>query len=145
LDQQKLVSGLIVVCVYNGSFRHPRLAFAQQRFREPYRCGIGREGPSSGDPGFRLLDATKTYAATKLVEADEVDALRRRQVAYYRDILQEVGGDLRTARDAVDIDNVRAALRWSFGRTGDARLGADLAAAVSEQATYAYTYGPPDL
>jgi predicted ATPase len=85
---------------------------------------------TSGDiPGFRLLDTTRAYAATKLAEAGEVDALRRRQAAYYCDVLRDDAHDLHgAASDVVDIDNIRAALRWSFGKSGDARLGADLTA-----------------
>jgi predicted ATPase len=79
-------------------------------------------------PGFRLLDTTRTYAATKLAESGEGEALRRRQATYYCDVLRDAEGDLRRTGDAADIDNIRAALRWAFGKNGDASLGADLAA-----------------
>ena len=83
---------------------------------------------SGNVPGFRLLDTTRTYAATKLAESGEVDALRRRQATYYRDVLRDTKADLRRAGDAADIDNIRAGLRWAFGEHGDLSLGADLAA-----------------
>jgi predicted ATPase/DNA-binding winged helix-turn-helix (wHTH) protein len=83
---------------------------------------------SGSHPGFRLLDTTRAYAATKLAEAGEVDMIRRRQATYYRDILHEAAGDLHKAGDAVDIDDARAALRWAFGKNGDTSLGADLSA-----------------
>jgi predicted ATPase/DNA-binding winged helix-turn-helix (wHTH) protein len=85
-------------------------------------------GASGEVPWFRLLDTTRSYARTKLVEAVEFDALRRRQTSYYRDLLQETEGDLQRQKDAIDIDDIRAALRWSFDKGGDASLGADLAA-----------------
>jgi predicted ATPase/DNA-binding winged helix-turn-helix (wHTH) protein len=84
-------------------------------------------GASGEGAWFRLLDTTRSYARTKLAEAAEFDALRRRQTIYYRDILQETEGDLQRQRDAVDIDDIRAALRWSFDKGGDEWLGADLA------------------
>lgn len=84
---------------------------------------------ASGDvPGFRLLDTTRTYAAGKLAEAGEVDALRRRQATYYCNVLRNAVGDPRGTGDAADIDNIRAALRWAFSKGGDTVLGADLAA-----------------
>lgn len=83
---------------------------------------------SSDIPGFRLLDTTRTYAVAKLAESNEVDALRRRQAIYYRDVLRDAEGDSRGVGDTSDIDNIRAALRWAFGKGGDAALGADLVA-----------------
>jgi len=77
---------------------------------------------------FRLLDTTRSYATTKLAKAGELDALRRRQATYYRDVLKGVGGGSRKDRDPIDIDDIRAALRWSFGKRGDEVLGAELVA-----------------
>jgi predicted ATPase/DNA-binding winged helix-turn-helix (wHTH) protein len=85
-------------------------------------------GVSGEIPWFRLLDTTRSYARTKLAEAAEFDALRHRQTSYYRDLLQETEGDLQRQKDAIDIDDIRAALRWSFDKGGNASLGADLAA-----------------
>src|SRR5262249_2326518 len=82
--------------------------------------------------GFRLLETTRTYAAAKLFAAGEVDTLRQRQAEYYRDRLGEISADLQINSAAVtvidDIDNLRATLNWAFGRKGDAKLGAQLAA-----------------
>ena len=85
-------------------------------------------GASDGTPWFRLLDTTRQYAMGKLVDTGELDALRRRQATYYRDVLREAAGDAQAMSDSLDIDDIRAALRWSFGKDGDERLGADLAA-----------------
>lgn len=84
-------------------------------------------GASGESAWFRLLDTTRSYARAKLAEAAELDTLRCRQTIYYREILQETEGDLQRQKDAIDVDDIRAALRWSFDKSGDASLGADLA------------------
>lgn len=78
---------------------------------------------------YRLLDTTRAYASGKLNEAGEREALARRHAVCYRDLLSESARDNRDPRTlAVEIDNIRAALLWSFGASGDAELGAQLAA-----------------
>src|SRR3984893_7121110 len=85
------------------------------------------------DIRFRLLETTRAYAMTKLVESGEADALRRNHAVYYRDLLEGVLSD----SDASDMasafvpanDNIRAALPWSFEPGGDKSLGVELAAA----------------
>jgi predicted ATPase/DNA-binding winged helix-turn-helix (wHTH) protein len=82
---------------------------------------------------YRLLDMTRTYAAMRLAQAGETETLRRHHCEYYRNLFQDAanGGDplAGTAGPSVlDIDNVRAALHWAFGESGDAQLGVDLVA-----------------
>jgi hypothetical protein len=42
------------------------------------------------EPRFRLLETTRSYALTKLMESGEADALGRRHAEYYRDLLESV-------------------------------------------------------
>ncbi|MEJ0024769.1 MAG: winged helix-turn-helix domain-containing protein [Rhizomicrobium sp.] len=80
----------------------------------------------------RLLDTTRLYAASKLIDADEWRRLRRRHAVYYRDVLLGAssgeGGLAGQPLPHADLDNIRAALRWAFEVGGDEELGIDLAA-----------------
>ena len=81
---------------------------------------------------YRLLDSTRAYAAQKLAEAGEAEAAKRRHAHYYCEWLRATAADEvapeRPAASTVDLDDVRAALRWSFDDGGDKLLGADIAA-----------------
>ena len=84
-------------------------------------------------PRYRLLDTTRTYAASKLRDAGESELLSRRHALCYRDIVekeadQETVYQEQAGIDAADIDNIRAALNWAFGPGGDPSVGVDLAA-----------------
>ena len=85
------------------------------------------------DARFRLLETTRAYAMAKLVESGEADALRRNHAVYYRDLLEAVLSDSDVSDTASafapEIDNIRAALTWSFEPGGDRSLGVELAAA----------------
>ncbi|UCI05179.1 winged helix-turn-helix domain-containing protein [Mesorhizobium sp. B1-1-8] len=80
---------------------------------------------------YRLLDITRTYAASKLLlQVDEMHALQERHAIYYRDLLAEnASGDRSPRALATEIDNIRTALHWSFGPKGDPDLGVQLARA----------------
>jgi predicted ATPase/DNA-binding winged helix-turn-helix (wHTH) protein len=85
--------------------------------------------PTTASDRYRLLDMTRTYAEAKLQRAGEEPALRRRHAVYYRDLLGQAGRDNQDPRTlASEIDNIRAALNWSFNGSGDAELGVQLAA-----------------
>jgi len=81
---------------------------------------------------YRLLDTTRAYTQAKLDEADERDATARRHARYMCSVLDQ---DSSVAGDAdafsAQIGNARSALKWSFSDTGDATLGAALAAALA--------------
>ena len=81
---------------------------------------------------YRLLDATRTYAARKLEEAVEVETARRRHAHYYCELLRATAADEvapeKPTASTVDLDDVRAALQWSLDDGGDELLGADIAA-----------------
>ncbi len=85
------------------------------------------------EPRLRLLEITRAYALTKLVESGETDALGRRHAAYYRDLLEAAlnssAGSDAAAAYAPEIDNIRAALTWAFAPGDDGSIGVALAAA----------------
>ena len=87
---------------------------------------------SSGPPTrYRLLDSTRAYARKKLEESGELETARRRHALYYCELLrattaEEVAPE-KPAASVVDLDDVRAALQWSFDDGGDELLGADIA------------------
>jgi predicted ATPase/DNA-binding winged helix-turn-helix (wHTH) protein len=85
---------------------------------------------------FRLLDTTRAYMLEKLDMSGERERVARRHAEYYRDLLGEAEGEALAlppsgwlADAAQEIDNVRAALDWSFSPPGHARIGTELTAA----------------
>ncbi|MEA2822344.1 MAG: hypothetical protein QOJ86_4348 [Bradyrhizobium sp.] len=87
---------------------------------------------------WSLLETIRAYALEKLAESDESDDARRRQAAYFRGLFipQPRGArsplsDEDLARRVREIDNVRAALDWSFSPSGDQAIGVDLTAAYA--------------
>jgi predicted ATPase/DNA-binding winged helix-turn-helix (wHTH) protein len=80
------------------------------------------------DVRFRFLETTRVYALAMLNEHAEADALGQRHALWLADALAaarsrgESLGQL-LERFAPELDNLRAALRWSFGQSGDAALG----------------------
>jgi predicted ATPase/DNA-binding winged helix-turn-helix (wHTH) protein len=88
---------------------------------------------ASPEPGasnrYRLLDMSRAYADTKLQRAGESLDLHRRHAIYYRDLLSQAALENQDPRALVtEIDNIRAALSWSFKPSGDSELGVQLAA-----------------
>jgi predicted ATPase/DNA-binding winged helix-turn-helix (wHTH) protein len=82
---------------------------------------------------YRLLDATRAYAVTKLAERDEVDRIARRHAIFYSkflehdEIIQSLFGEHDLSGYAPQIGNVRAALGWAMSDHGDVAVGIDLA------------------
>ncbi len=85
---------------------------------------------------WRLLETIRAYALEKLATHGEAEHAARCHAAYFRDLFtapargstwrlspQDLSAGLR------EIDNVRAALDWSFSPSGDPEIGADLTAA----------------
>jgi predicted ATPase len=80
-----------------------------------------------GTTRYRLLDTTRAYALEKLVESGERALLARRHAEYYRDLLARAEAESETRRQPEwlaiygrHIDDVRAALDWTFSADGDA-------------------------
>ena len=94
--------------------------------------------PTSGATRWTLLETIRAYALEKLAESDESDDAQRRHALYFRDLFapQAQGGrsslsDEDLARRVREIDNVRAALDWSFSPAGDQAIGVDLTVAYA--------------
>jgi predicted ATPase/DNA-binding winged helix-turn-helix (wHTH) protein len=93
---------------------------------------------SGGDARWTLLETIRAYALEKLAESGESDDAQRRHAAFFRDLFAPAASgsgsgsptdDL--ARHLQEIDNVRAALDWSFSSAGDQAIGVDLTAAYA--------------
>ena len=94
--------------------------------------------PTPGVTRGSLLETIRAYALQKLVESGESDDAQRRHAAFFRDLfaLQARGArsslsDEDLASRVREIDNVRAALDWSFSLAGDQAIGVELTAAYS--------------
>jgi predicted ATPase/DNA-binding winged helix-turn-helix (wHTH) protein len=88
-------------------------------------------------PEFRLLDTTRTFLIDKLVENGEREAIASRHASYFRDLFERAETERETRpidewlQDyAPQIDNLRAALDWSFSPAGNAEIGVALTAAA---------------
>jgi len=96
---------------------------------------VSRDG--STQPGrWRLLETIRAYALEKLAESGELDAASRQHAEFFRDLIVPAGTNevLQLSIDDVarygrEIDNVRAAIDWSFSPSGDIANGVDLTAA----------------
>ena len=94
--------------------------------------------PKSGATRWTLLETIRAYALEKLAESDESDDAQRRHAAFFRDLFAPQARGARSslsdenlARHVREIDNVRAALDWSFSPAGDQAIGVDLTAAYA--------------
>ncbi|WP_271895984.1 ATP-binding protein [Candidatus Phyllobacterium onerii] len=87
-----------------------------------------------GSTRFRLLDTTRGYASAKLADSGGQNAAARRHALYFCNVLKSATIDVRSfsKRDlspfAAHVDNVRAALEWSFSSQSDRTIGTELAA-----------------
>jgi predicted ATPase len=87
---------------------------------------------TNGAASFRLLDTTRAYALSKLAERGELLEFSRRHAHYYRERLEQAESELEKRSIPVsDLDNIRAALEWSFGPTGDLPTGVQIAAVAA--------------
>lgn len=78
---------------------------------------------------YRLLDTTRAYAL-QIADDAERTALAARHAGYYRRWLEQLGGEWPALSNAAvrgpylsAMNNVRAALDWCFGPSGDAQFG----------------------
>ncbi|HUB48981.1 MAG TPA: winged helix-turn-helix domain-containing protein [Acetobacteraceae bacterium] len=90
-------------------------------------------------PRWRLLETTRVYGLAKLHECGEAADTARRQAQFCLTMfapfssqggVQAAIGSLGTYRR--EIDNLRAALNWTFSPEGDAVLGLELAAIAAD-------------
>ncbi|HEX4152246.1 MAG TPA: winged helix-turn-helix domain-containing protein [Steroidobacteraceae bacterium] len=87
---------------------------------------------------YRLLETTLQYAREKLAESGEREPLARRHALYFLDLLEgaEAEADTRAVAEWLAqygpcLDDVRAALGWSFAPGGDASLAVALTVAAT--------------
>lgn len=92
--------------------------------------------PTGEGPICRFLDTTRAFAFAKLQASGEVDLIARRHALHMCDLFKDAERDWSTRnrdiwvqRYGPLIDDVRSALRWSFGLEGDAIVGANLTVA----------------
>jgi predicted ATPase len=81
---------------------------------------------------LRLLDTTLAFAARRLASSDEESQCRRRHALYFCDLFKQGAAmDMPERLRALggEVDNLRAALNWTFSVKGDAEIGVELAAA----------------
>ena len=85
-----------------------------------------------------LLETVRAYALDKLALRGRVDAVAQRHASYFRDQIAPDQSSLNTrlTNDELidhtrDMDNVRAAIDWSFSPVGDSDIGRDLSAAYA--------------
>jgi len=97
---------------------------------------VSAENAGDATMRYRLLDTTRAYAAEKLVESGEMDAVARRHAIHFCGFLERANADASTHRKThglmgciEQLGNVRAALDWSFSDRGDPSVGTALVAA----------------
>ncbi|MFI0843058.1 ATP-binding protein [Mesorhizobium sp. IMUNJ 23232] len=90
-----------------------------------------------GSIRYRLLESTRAYAAERLEDAGERDSGLRRHARHILALFERAAEELesREKRDwmadyADRVDDLRNAMSWSFGKTGDRMLGIRLTAAA---------------
>jgi predicted ATPase len=84
---------------------------------------------------WRLLETTREYAGRELEAQGETDESLRRHAQYFRDLTAHAASESSRSgflsivvQHSREIDNVRAALDWSFSPVGDTAIGIALAA-----------------
>lgn len=87
---------------------------------------------------YRLLDATRAYALESAARDAGYVSPAARHASYFRRWLEQAetasripSGGAERADHFAALNNVRAALEWTFGPDGDARSGVELAAAAA--------------
>jgi predicted ATPase len=93
---------------------------------------------ASASPGrWRLLETIRAYAHEKLAESGQAEQVARRHAEFFRDLFAPVAPGFSQPKPTIEdmahygreIDNIRAALDWSFSAAGDTRIGLELTAA----------------
>jgi predicted ATPase len=86
-----------------------------------------------GTGRYRLLETTRAYALEKLTKSSELESVAQRHAEYYRELFERAEAEWKTrptnnwlADYTHQIDNLRAALDWSFSTSGNAPIGVTL-------------------
>jgi predicted ATPase/class 3 adenylate cyclase len=92
---------------------------------------------SDDDSRYRLLESTRAYAREKAAEHGELRSVAVRHAGAYADLAEQHEREYDSAPSPAwcakvdfDLENVRAALAWSFGADGDVLTGQRLAATL---------------
>jgi predicted ATPase/DNA-binding winged helix-turn-helix (wHTH) protein len=85
---------------------------------------------------YRLLDTTRSYALEKLAESGEHDSIAARHADFSMQLLESNRFDLEPAEAPAGalrdyLGNIRAALEWSFGSSGNDDTAVRMAAAAA--------------
>jgi predicted ATPase/DNA-binding winged helix-turn-helix (wHTH) protein len=90
---------------------------------------------------WRLLETIRAYALEVLAESGESEQAARRSAEFFRDLVRPTTNGSQPpptvedmARYGREIDNVRAALDWSFSPVGDVSIGVALTAVLNRMA-----------
>jgi len=74
----------------------------------------------NGSARYDMLETIRQYALEKLVQSDEIEILRRKQLEYYSAYTEKIAPELWRSRQVIwmdrledEHDNLRAALEWS--------------------------------
>ena len=94
--------------------------------------------PSDDTMRYRLLESMRQYARERLVECEEFEAVAIRHARAYADLAEQFEQDYETvshhawlAQTEPELENLRAALTWSFSSLGGEELtGQRIAAAL---------------
>lgn len=78
---------------------------------------------------YRMLFLTRDYALEKLKSGGEFDLVARRHALAYLSLLQSAGSEVSTGVSDAWIDDIRSALTWTLGETGDFEVGMELVTA----------------
>jgi predicted ATPase/class 3 adenylate cyclase len=90
--------------------------------------------PSDDESRYRLLESIRQYGREKSIELGEADSLAARHARAYAQLAERlehdyevVASDRWLAEAESEVENVRAALAWSFGPSGDTLVGQRIA------------------
>jgi predicted ATPase/DNA-binding winged helix-turn-helix (wHTH) protein len=92
--------------------------------------------PTEGDVRFRMLESSREFGLEQLRGSGELETILRRHATYYLSVCEDAHRQLPTRAANVWIaayrwrmDDVRAAMSWCFGPSGEAAMGAALTVA----------------
>jgi predicted ATPase/DNA-binding winged helix-turn-helix (wHTH) protein len=90
----------------------------------------------SASDRWRMLETVRAYAFEKLAESGEAEQAARLHAEFFRDLFRPAMDSLpmqftpeELARNARELDNVRAAIDWALSPAGDLSIGLELTAA----------------
>jgi predicted ATPase/DNA-binding winged helix-turn-helix (wHTH) protein len=145
-DVEKAVLGRLSVFVGNFTLEAARFvasdaeiddAAATEAIASLLEKSLISKTESHGSISYRLLEATRTFAQTKLADRGEANRIAWQHAKFFSEFLQHDQlvqsrfGEYDLSRYAAHIGNVRAALQWAFSDDGDVKIGVELAASAA--------------